>query len=126
MLIELVTGRAQCDNKGVFHENRPIVLVPVIFTTASVWTADTDLATADLISGEVDLGSTTVTQVPWLWLDYPVSPGLQHGVTRSQPDQEPLYQPDLRNILETDYSRAIAVVGSGGVDQFLASQRWTF
>ena len=126
VLIELVTGRAQCDNKGVFHENRPIVLVPVIFTTASVWTADTDLATADLISGEVDLGSTTVTQVPWLWLDYPVSPGLQHGVTRSQPDQEPLYQPDLRNILETEYSRAIAVVGSGGVDQFLASQVWTF
>ena len=127
-LMRGVNGLVEClgERPQDIPENRHVVFVPVIFTIARVWTTEADLATTDPVSGAVDLGSSGVTRVPWLWLQSPVSPGLRHTVARDQPDKEPLYKPDLGEILETEYARAVAVVWSGGVDDFLASNRWTY
>ena len=107
-------------------ENYPVKFIPAIFTTARVWSSDVDLTRTDAALGQVDLGDAQVKQVPWLWLQYHVSPGLQHSVDRNFSDDDRAGRPDLGRLLELEFARTIAVVGSGGIDAFLASQLWTF
>jgi hypothetical protein len=124
-VIRDVHGLIECFSKNQRYvaENYPISFIPVIFTTAKIWATDIDIA-SDVITGHVALGSDDVVEKPWLWLQYHVSPGLQHTIDRQVPKDEPFSRATLGDLLELEYARTIAVVGSGGIDAFLASQRW--
>lgn len=122
-----VNGLIECfsKNQRYLAENCPIHFIPVIFTTAKIWATEIDIA-SDVTTGQVALGSSDVVEKQWLWLQYHVSPGLQHGIGRQVPKDKPYSRATLGDLLELEYARTIAVVGSGGIDAFLASQRWTW
>jgi hypothetical protein len=102
-----------------------ISLIPAIFTTAKLFVSDVDLRQTDLARGEVD-AIAELKPEPWLWLQYHVSPGLRHSVYRYLREKDTPTSLDIGHLLETEYARTIAIVGSDGVDAFLASQRWMF
>jgi hypothetical protein len=105
-------------------DNSTVIFIPVIFTAAKIWATDVDISAADVAKGQVALDSADVSEKPWLWLQYHVSPGLKHTVDLQLPTDERV-KTDLGHLLEIEYARAIAVVGPNGIDGFLASQLWT-
>lgn len=109
----------------VLPENRDITLIPAIFTTAELWVTETDLATADLATGKVEVLPGDVRPMPWLWFQYHPSPGLRHEVERYfDPTGRPHWQEGLAPLLEREFARAIAVVSPAGIDAFLMSSLW--
>jgi len=124
-VIRGVNGLIECFSKKrpYVPENFPVSFIPVIFTTARIWATDVDIA-ADVATGQVELATGDVVEKPWLWLQYHISPGLQHTVDRQVPKKEPLLRSVIGDLLDLEYARAIAVVGASGIDEFLGSQRW--
>jgi hypothetical protein len=110
-------------NWNYLPEDMPVTFIPVIFTTAKVWTSDLDLGTTDVVHGQVNLDSADITEKPWLWLQYHVSPGLKHTID-IQLEADPLQRTDLAKLLELEFARTIAIVGANGIDAFFA--RWSF
>ncbi|MFZ3115071.1 MAG: hypothetical protein WA121_05640 [Syntrophales bacterium] len=124
-VIRGVNGLIEClsKNQRYLPENCPINFIPVIFTTAKIWATDIDIA-SDVTTGQVALGSNDVVDKPWLWLQYHVSPGLKHGIDRQVSKEEPYLRHTLGDLLELEYARTIAIVGSEGIDAFLSSHCW--
>jgi hypothetical protein len=89
-----------------------VLIVPVIFTTATLWTSDVDLSAADLRTGNVapDVGS--LTSQPWLWVNYNQSPALKHSLA-TQADFG-----HMEDALEIEYTRSIAIVNAQGIEDF--------
>lgn len=86
--------------------------VPVIFTTAKIWTSTVDLGSADVEKGELELGSNSLTEASWIWLQYHLSPALRHSmVIENTPS-------DLGGTLENEFARTIAIVSPRGMDEF--------
>ena len=94
--------------------DKALVLLPVIFTTARLYVSETDLASADLVTGNVNGGSLSPVEVPYLFYQYALSPGLKHGVV---PRMNVRAQPTLTWALAYGYVRTIAVVSAAGVEQ---------
>lgn len=90
--------------------------LPVIFTTARIWTTDADLATAQIETGNVDFGDSRFAERPWVAYQYHQSPGLKHAAS---PAERP---GSLTQLMDSEYVRTIAVVSSAGVGEFL---RWS-
>jgi hypothetical protein len=67
--------------------------LPVIITTANLWATDTDLSLASIETGKLEEASVAVRSIPWLWYQYPQSPGLKHSVPNNFGSH------DLRDIL---------------------------
>lgn len=101
---------------GIVSDNKTARLLPVIFTTAKIWTSEIDLASAELATGEFKIGSASVTERPWIWFQYNVSPGLRY----SKPAGESAA--GFAERLDLEYARPIAVVGPDGIDQFLTQE----
>jgi hypothetical protein len=97
----------------LLKQNAMAILLPVIFTTATIWCSDIDLATTDLSSGVVDLKSIDAQQKPWIWYRYHQSPGLRHAV------RSPVSSNGIGQVTETKFARTIAVVSARAVDSFL-------
>jgi hypothetical protein len=124
-VIRGVNGLIECLSKNwnYLPENVPVTFIPTIFTTARIWVSDVDLARTNIVQGQVKLDSSDVREKPWLWLQYHVSQGLKHTLdTRLEDD--PLHRTDLGRLLEMEYARTIAIVGSNGIDDFL--MQWSF
>jgi hypothetical protein len=104
----------------VLHQkNKPQArIVPVIFTTATLWTTNVDLETVDLTTGKLDPSRISGVKAPWVWYRCHMSPGLKHTV---QPDKCP---DSLAEALDQLYARTIAVVSAEGIDQFLRGDWW--
>jgi hypothetical protein len=100
--------------------------IPVIFTTAQLWTTDVDIADADLASGNIDFANAKVERKPWLWLQYHMSPTLTHSVDRDESPEIEIGKGTLGHLLKQEYSRTIAIVGTDGIDSFLrqSSSGW--
>ncbi len=92
---------------------RSRTLFPVIFTTASLFTADTDLAKTDLMSGEIDRQTLNPTEVDYLFYQYHLSPGIKHSVVPCHNRGE------LAHILQADVIRTIPIVSAKGIMNFL-------
>jgi len=45
-----------------------IHFVPAIFTTAQIYTSDVDLASANIETGDLNDGLTSLAEHPWIWL----------------------------------------------------------
>ena len=93
-------------------EHFPTKLMPVIFTTAKLWTSTTNLANAYLSQGTISADQVNLQQVPWLFLQYPVSPSLQNDFAAETAVSE------FAKLLDSERMRSIAIVNAEGIDSF--------
>lgn len=88
------------------------ILIPVVFTTAKLFTSDVDLSKADLEQGTVELDDEP-TEVPYLFYQYNSSAGIRNTIMTS-------YDPvELGKVLESEYMRTVCVVNARGIERFL-------
>lgn len=104
---------ALANTKQMF-EGTQTHLLPVIFTTAQLWISNSDLGTADLGTGNIDLSNDKFESVPWLWYQYHMSPGLKHSSV-----YEPRERIKVEEFIEAKYIRTIAIVSADGIEDFL-------
>ena len=105
----LATDQRLRNNIG---EANSIVFLPIIFTTADLYTSDTDLRDADLETGNVKIESAE--PVDWLIYQYPISSNIKHSVERGT-----LSDDGFNEVLARDFVRSIAIVNSSGIQKFL-------
>ena len=91
--------------------------LPVIFTTAKLFTSAVDLRTTDLSSGQVQLPGDVVER-DWLYFQYPQSPGLVHSLNR-WPEDGDIWS----EVVAREYFRSVAIVSANGIGEFL-SEVW--
>jgi len=89
------------------------LLAPVIFTTAKLFVCDVDLSLAELSTGTIDLTSSKLQQVPWLWFGYNTSPALRHALESRS------YPAELHQLMDDAYIRHVAIVNTGAIRDFL-------
>ena len=87
-------------------------LIPVVFTTASLYVSDVDLGLADIQSGEVS--GAKLERVQWVVYQYHVSPGLKHSLEASFSNAL-----DLPEVLTKEYIRSVIIVGASHTKDFL-------
>jgi hypothetical protein len=90
--------------------------LPVIFTTAQVWTSEVDLSLANIESGDLDLEEVHLEEKDWIFYQYHLSPGIKH------PHKPLIPSATLGGVLDSEYIRSIAIVTSSGIESFL---RWS-
>lgn len=90
--------------------------LPVIFTTARIWTTDADLASAQIGTGNIDLAASRFSERLWVAYQYHQSPGLKHAASSAERSGS------LTELMDSDYVRTIPVVSAAGVGEFL---RWS-
>jgi hypothetical protein len=101
------------NHSQVLVVNDPTSVIPVIFTTASLHTADVDLGDADLETGNVDLSTSTAIEVTeWLYYQYNQSPGLRHSVSTAHKGVS------IAEVMQAEFTRTIAVVNTKDIDSF--------
>src|SRR6185436_4551506 len=72
----------------------PVLIVPIVVTTARLLTTEARLENSDLLSG--DVGDTPLRETPWLWYGENVSPSLlprvkrEYGLSTQNPINESL------------------------------------
>ena len=87
--------------------------LPVIFTTAQIWTSDVNLSSAELQTGKVNLSDTDFSKRDYIFYQYQVSPGLKHSYS-------PVDRPaNIGELMDSEYVRSIAIVGASGIQPFL-------
>jgi hypothetical protein len=95
-----------------------IFFLPVVITTASLWSTETDLSEASLVTGEIGDESVSVKPMKWLWYQYPQSPGLKHSVPNN------FGSLDLKEILYHEFVRPIAFARPDGLEELLSASMW--
>ena len=98
-------------------------LIPVIFTTAQVFTTETDVSAADVKTGKLAMDEISITERPWLWYRYHQSPGLRHtlAVSRGLFSTRNHGDVDVGTVVNEEFARTIAVVNAAGIENFLTS-----
>jgi hypothetical protein len=109
-----VNGLIEAFARAKMPANDEKFLIPVVFTTASLWTTDADLAAADLRTG--NLREDQVGLLPKLWVAYQfaTSESLKHEVARRS-----RLHPDLSKTLASEYVRTVQFVAPDGIPGFL-------
>jgi hypothetical protein len=110
MVDMFLSGRLKTSGKPT-----SVYLLPVVFTTAHIWTSDVDLSTADLQTGELDFSSTEFAAKDYIFYQYHMSPGLKHSYnwTGLRPD-------DIGSFMDSEYIRTVSIVSASGIGQFLS------
>lgn len=99
----------------------PLTLMPVVFTTATLWTSTVSLSAADVETGKLPLEELGMRRADWVWLDYPQSGGIQHSV------QHERTAIDLKQVFYEEIVRRIAIVSPSGIEEFLTSEGlWSY
>jgi hypothetical protein len=94
--------------------------LPVIFTTAQIWTSEIDIGNADLQTGDFELKDIDAKRKNWIWLQYHLSPGIKHSLGSYESPK------GLGEVLARDYIRTIAVVTASGIEEFLGVEWWKY
>ncbi len=102
----------------IWKHEQEIRLVPVIITTAKLWTTDADLGSADPESGNLSKEGFSVEQRNQLWLHYPQSPSLRPSSLPAEKARK------LADVLFHRFVRRIAVVSVPGIKDFLTDGMW--
>lgn len=87
------------------------VVIPVIITTARLFTCSADLGEADLSTGE--LSTCELTETDRVYYQYHVSPSLRHKIN---------YVPDLLDLayaVDQEFARTIVIVNAAGLQRLL-------
>lgn len=120
-LIEFMRDRPetipQARHRGSGTYIRRADLVPVIFTTAQIWTTDQNLGEASLKDGKLD-DDLKVQKKGWIWYRYPLSPALKHSVNSD------FASPELARVVDREFTTMIAIVSPSGLDDFLTTEWW--
>jgi hypothetical protein len=90
-----------------------VQFLPVVFTTAKLYTSTVDLGSAELESGELRLEEDPCSP-DWLYYQYPQSPDLKHSLRRGS-----LSGDTLATRLTRDFVRSIGISSGGGITRFL-------
>jgi hypothetical protein len=93
--------------------------LPVIFTTAEIWTTEADISAADLRTGNLE--NVECEQKDWIWFNHNRSARLRHDLDWSPPK-------DLRDAIMAEFTRSVAVVTPKGIESFfkLNFTHWLF
>ncbi len=100
-----------------FEGEQRVVLLPVIFTTAHLWTSNIDLGEANRATGNIDLSKADFRSEKWLLYQYHTGPGLKHSYSPS--DQ----LGTISAFMEREYIRTIPIVSPSGIADFLGWAR---
>ena len=100
--------------RQLLGQNNRARLLPVIFTTAKLYTTEVDISLSELMTGNIS-GEIPLKHKPWLWFQYAQSDGIIHSL----PDGGTLPK-DLSGILDSRYIRTIPIVNSEGIESFLS------
>jgi hypothetical protein len=100
-------------NPQLLGEKQGGNLLPVVFTTAQIWTSDVDLSTANLTKGNIDLAKAGFTTQPYVFYQYNSSPGLKHSASPGDRSG------GLGEIMESEFVRTIPIVNANGIEKFL-------
>lgn len=90
--------------------------LPVIFTTAQLWTTDAKLDEAEIGTGHLVIKPDQVQRAPWLVYQYHPAPSLKH----TQGNDANIS--NLGAALETEFTRSVVIVTAGGIREFFL---WT-
>ena len=104
-------------------------LLPMVVTTASLFTTETEIEDASLESGILE-EQITLERAPWLYYQCLQSPGLQHDYAPgNHPNAEvrrqfgnpgsPNPSTQLRQIGQMEFLRTVVIVSSSGLANFL-------
>lgn len=67
--------------KNFLNESaNPIVIIPVIFTTARLFVSEVDLGSADIETGNLELTDVDLSERSWIWYEYNLSPSILKNV----------------------------------------------
>jgi len=121
-LIDFFVSRLQKTNrmpfKGLSEDSTYAAFLPVIFTTAKLWTSDTDLSEADISSGNIEIAQDKLVQREWLFYHYSQTPDIAHTLSGFSDIYE------LSDALYFDYTRTIPIVNASGISAFLSNNLW--
>ena len=92
-------------------EDEQVGILPVIFTTANLYTSDLKLDEAELATGKVDGGA--LARAPWVMYQYAMSPGLKHTAGSAGTPR------DLVELYQSEYIRTVPVVSVWGIREFM-------
>ncbi len=87
--------------------------LPVIFTTAELWTSTIKLSDSDLNTGNLDLPLESLANVPWLLFQYNQSQPIKHSMNIYDESN------DIFNVAESEFTRTVAIVNPKGIADFL-------
>jgi len=87
--------------------------LPVIFTTAELWTSTINLSESDLNTGNLDLPLEGLTNESWLYFQYNQSQPIKHSISTNYSSNE------IFNVAQTEFTRTIAIVNPKGISDFL-------
>lgn len=111
-----VSGLVSAAKQGgpIFGRRDSAVLLPVIFTTATLWAYTGDLSGADLETGDIPIRPEELGRVDWLIFHYNISPDIAHDLPI-----EGKRASSLREAAIEENLRSVAVVSSEGIADFL-------
>ena|GEM_PF-736673 len=123
-LIELV--RKKPDLVAPFSQGswKGLTLVPAIFTTANIWGCNCDLGASRLEDGKVELSREDCSQKKWVFLQYPISPGIKHSApAEGSGDHSQYPRGTFGHVLQDQYMRTIPIVTATatGIEDFLST-----
>ena len=101
------------DRPELVEESQPWFISAVVFTTAELFTSDVELEKASRTTGEANWEGAAFRAVPWLAMNYNLSPGIKHT---AQPENE---HTSLAAIVHHEYTRTVFIVGPDGIRSFL-------
>lgn len=93
--------------------NTPVIIIPIILTTANILTGNLEIENIDLLSGKLNT-PPNLTPKDWIYYQYHQSPALKHNFPAAQSENY-----ELPYILDRDYIRTIPVVSAKGITSFL-------
>lgn len=102
-------------NTRILAEQNDVYMLPVIFTTAKIWSSEIDLASADIETGKVNFSEAAFKEQSWIVYQYHQSPGIKHTLPQLNAMDE------LGDWMDSQYVRSIPIVSPSGIREFLLS-----
>lgn len=104
---------AFASNRSMSKGIDTISFIPVVLTTAELWTSETQLESAALETGHLGKGSMKLEKKVFLGYQYAASPDLrpEHPVRPASSD--------LSELLAAEYLRTVCIVNVHGLESFL-------
>ena len=113
MVDYIATNRSVLTQHPSNRQMRSRMLFPVVYTTASLFTSDINLAETELESGEINREMLEPIEADYLFYQYHLSPGIKHSIAPCHNRGE------LSHVLQADVIRTIPIVSAKGITNFL-------
>jgi hypothetical protein len=94
-------------------KQKVVILLPVIFTTAELWTTAIDISQANIETGNIELTKESLNKKPWLLYQYHQTPSIKHLLNYQEADNS------LGGMMDLEYVRTLSIVNSSGIESFL-------